>query len=102
MPETRVMPNRYLGPPGPELHQKCGRANDFLFGGGGNDYLSGGNGDDVLRSGTGDGDTVDGGYGVDTADYLDSWTGVYVDLTSGYGWYGTASGERLFDIENLN
>jgi Ca2+-binding RTX toxin-like protein len=76
--------------------------NDFLFGGGGNDYLSGGNGDDVLRSGTGDGDTVDGGYGVDTADYLDSWTGVYVDLTTGYGWYGTASGERLFDIENLN
>src|SRR2546429_8614674 len=26
MPETRVMPNCYLGPPGPELHQKCGRA----------------------------------------------------------------------------
>jgi len=76
--------------------------NDFLFGGGGNDFLSGGGDDDVLRSGAGDADTVDGGNGVDTADYLDSWTGVYVDLTTGYGSYGTATGERLFDIENLN
>src|SRR5215207_1470220 len=76
--------------------------NDFLSGGGGNDWMWGGWGDDVLRSGAGSFDHLDGGSGIDTADYTDSWTGVFVDLTTGNGWYGTATGDEMLNIENVN
>lgn len=80
--------------------------NDYLFGGDSSDRLYAGEGDDVLRGGYG-GDTLAGGNGVDTATYLDSWTGVYVDLRPtdggyGFGWYGTADGDSLYSIENIN
>jgi hypothetical protein len=88
---------------------------DYIYAYGGHDYLSGGDGydalygdegDDKLRGGLGE-DMLYGGHGVDTADYLDSGTGVTVDLRPGddgwgHGWYGTANGDRLFSIENVN
>jgi Ca2+-binding RTX toxin-like protein len=87
--------------------------NDFLFGGYGNDRLIAGEGDDVLRAGYGT-DILYGGNGVDTADYLDSATGVIVDLRPGYDGLGymaripLAPGpfpgveDRLSSIENVN
>src|SRR5215210_1827512 len=76
--------------------------NDFMSGGDGFDWMVGGWGDDVLRSGAGSTDGVDGGDGIDTADYTDSWTGVFVDLAGGRGYYGTANNDYLYNIENVN
>src|SRR5882757_1903286 len=64
--------------------------NDSLYGMDGNDFLQGGNGADVL----------DGGAGIDTVDY-NGTTGVYVNLTTGYGYYGEAEGDRLYNVENV-
>ena len=70
--------------------------NDQIFGGAGNDRLIGG-----LGAIGGSGDTLDGGDGIDWADYRDSAAGVtaYLDGTKGVG--GTAEGDVLKNIENL-
>ncbi len=48
------------------------------------------------------GDTIDGGAGNDTVEYLGSDTGVTVDLTLGtQGGSGHAAGDQLLNIENL-
>src|SRR5918993_2823096 len=75
--------------------------NDRLRGWSGNDYLSGGSGDDVIAGGDG-ADQLVGSTGIDTVEYLDSWTGVFVDLAGGKGYYGTAAGDTLYGVENVN
>jgi serralysin len=79
-----------------------GSGNDDLFGGLGQDELSGGGGGDVLIGGPG-ADLLDGGAGVDTASYETSFAAVTVVMTSGngVGLFGDASGDALFNIENL-
>ena len=77
-----------------------GDGNDDLDGGVGNDVLRGGDGDDVLRGGGGS-DLIDGGSGDDTLTYSGSAIGVSVDLVSGSGDFGSASGDSLVGIENV-
>ena len=67
-------------------------ARDVIKGNGGNDVLKGGGGADRLF----------GGSGIDTADYGDSSVGVQVSLKLGGGSYGTAHGDRLYEIENVS
>jgi Ca2+-binding RTX toxin-like protein len=75
--------------------------NDTLDGGGGNDTLLGGDGNDFLRGNTG-ADVLNGGAGIDTASYTESAAGVNVNLTTGVGAGGSAAGDTLSGIENLN
>jgi Ca2+-binding RTX toxin-like protein len=65
--------------------------NDTIFGLGGSDYIKGGGG----------ADRINGGGGIDTASYSDSDEGVFVDLDFGLGAGGTAEGDVLTSIENL-
>ena len=45
---------------------------------------------------------LDGGEGVDTASYTSSSAGVWVSLAGGgYGYFGEAQGDRLYNIENV-
>ena len=74
--------------------------NNFLRGFDGADILSGGDGRDFLRGGDG-ADTLIGGAGKDTADYRDSTAGVTVDLAAGTGLGGTAQGDTLSGIEQV-
>jgi Ca2+-binding RTX toxin-like protein len=74
--------------------------NDWLIGTSANDTIKGYGGNDTLKGGGG-ADYINGGAGIDTAMYVDSWTGVYVDLATGRGQYGTAEGDTLVSIENL-
>ncbi|MBD0866531.1 MAG: proprotein convertase P, partial [Rhodobacteraceae bacterium] len=71
-----------------------------LYGGGGIDVLRGGKGDDTLEGGA-DADVLDGGGGVDEASYADSDVGVMVNLTTGQGSGGHATGDTLRNIENI-
>jgi Ca2+-binding RTX toxin-like protein len=73
---------------------------DFLSAEGGNDQVFGGDGDDFIRGGAG-ADHLDGGKDKDGADYTDSPTGVWVDLSVGKGAYGSAEGDTLVNIEDL-
>jgi serralysin len=73
---------------------------DLFFGLGGNDTIRTYGGDDEIVGGEG-ADTIYGGTGSDTATYEDSAVGVIVDLVSGQGWFGTAAGDRLYEIENV-
>ncbi|RJF86607.1 calcium-binding protein [Oleomonas cavernae] len=68
-----------------------GLGNDRIYGGGGNDLLNGGLGADVL----------DGGDGIDTASYAAAAVGVVVNLATGVGATGEATGDTLASIENL-
>jgi Ca2+-binding RTX toxin-like protein len=73
---------------------------DVLVGNAEANTLLGGGGDDSLRGGAG-ADTLDGGNGSDTATYIESATGVDVNLLAGTGSGGTAQGDTLSDVENL-
>ncbi|MFT3986163.1 M10 family metallopeptidase C-terminal domain-containing protein [Aestuariivirga sp.] len=77
-----------------------GDGNDSLSGWNGNDWLMGGNGNDFLEGGAG-ADYMNGGFGIDTAIYLDSGSGVSIDLNSGHGSGGYAEGDYLSLIENV-
>ena len=75
--------------------------NDFLFGGAGNDTLWGDKDNDYLIGGKG-ADKLDGGSGKqDTASYQGSDAGVSVDLGGRTAEGGDASGDQLWNIENL-
>lgn len=76
------------------------QGNDGLFGGTGDDGLFGGDGDDVLSGGAG-ADQIFGGAGIDTAEYLNSGTGVIVSLVAGAGFLGDAQGDMLSGVENV-
>jgi Ca2+-binding RTX toxin-like protein len=73
---------------------------DWLYGLGGADTLLGGEGRDILTGGAG-ADHLDGGEGRDAASYYDSTVGVVVDLDFGDGDGGTAEGDTLYNIEDL-
>ncbi|MGF6230194.1 Ca2+-binding RTX toxin-like protein [Inquilinus ginsengisoli] len=74
---------------------------DNLTGTGGSNVLRGWGGDDQLVGGAG-ADTLDGGIGSDTASYFDSGAAVTVNLAAGTVSGGTAQGDILISIENLN
>jgi Ca2+-binding RTX toxin-like protein len=74
---------------------------DKLDGGAGADSLHGDAGDDYLTGGTG-ADLLEGGAGSDTASYHDSSAGVAVSLGNGTASGGSATGDSLSGIENLN
>jgi Ca2+-binding RTX toxin-like protein len=71
-----------------------------LMGEEGNDRLTGGFGADALYGGDGGGD-VNAPAGIDTAVYSDSPVGVTVNLQTGRGYGGTAEGDTLFSIEQI-
>jgi Ca2+-binding RTX toxin-like protein len=73
--------------------------NDWLIGTAGSDVIKGYGGDDTIKGGGG-ADHIDGGAGYDTVMYTDSTSGVYVDLWTGRGHYGTAQGDTLVSIES--
>jgi Ca2+-binding RTX toxin-like protein len=77
-----------------------GLGKDFLAGGWSSDILLGGDGDDMLMGGA-DADSLDGGDDIDTASYADSLGAVSVDLATGTGNGGFATGDTLVKIENL-
>lgn len=72
---------------------------DLLRGGAGNDKLYGGGGNDVLDGEQG-ADVLDGGQGIDTVEYVNSRSGVTLNLlTNANG--GGAAGDFLHAIENV-
>jgi Ca2+-binding RTX toxin-like protein len=76
-----------------------GSAN-VLDGGAGADNIQGGGGDDTLVGGDG-GDTLDGGAGNNTVDYSGSSAAVTINLSSGRGSGGAATGDTLSNIQNI-
>ncbi len=79
-------------------------SNDLLIGDNQANVLHGGNGDDVLEGlGGSAGDYLDGGFGMDTVRYVQSSSGVTVDLSAFEGGAsgGDAEGDRLFGFENI-
>jgi Ca2+-binding RTX toxin-like protein len=74
--------------------------NNTLKGLGGNDTLKGLGGDDLLIGGAG-ADILIGGIGIDTASYATSPQGVTINLVTGLGFGGDATGDTLQSIENL-
>jgi Ca2+-binding RTX toxin-like protein len=85
------------------------KGDDTIIGTAGANFLSGETGNDVLRGGAGDDtlydsstvltqDLLDGGDGIDTADYSRHSVGIRLDLQLGTGRDG---GLKLVSIENL-
>ncbi|MCT4657422.1 MAG: hypothetical protein N4A65_16635, partial [Cohaesibacter sp.] len=74
--------------------------NDTLIGSASANRLSGGQGDDTLDGGDG-ADILDGGAGIDVADYSRSASSVTVNLQTQAGAGGSAEGDNLLNIENL-
>jgi Ca2+-binding RTX toxin-like protein len=74
--------------------------NDTLKGGGGDDELWGDFENDTLHGGGG-ADELHGGDDIDTAAYDESPQGVTVSLDVDLASGGDATGDRLYDIENL-
>ncbi|MBV6626992.1 MAG: hypothetical protein KI793_29325 [Rivularia sp. (in: Bacteria)] len=62
-----------------------GAGNDIIEGGTGNDLILGEDGADILRGNSGS-DTVDGGKGTDLVDYVDSPSGVIVNINESQGY----------------
>lgn len=77
-----------------------GDGDDTLLGGDGDDSLSGGTGKDLLVGGRG-ADVLDGGGDVDTVSYLESDSGVTINLATGAASGGHATGDSLTQIENV-
>ena len=73
---------------------------DLLAGDDANNLLDGQGGNDLLIGGSG-ADTLIGGDGNDTAFYLNSLTGVSLNLALSQGFGGEAEGDTLQGIENL-
>jgi serralysin len=77
-----------------------GAGTDRLYGGIGNDILRGGAGDDRLDGGAG-ADAIDGGDGTDQITFINSTSGVTVNLATGTGSGGDAAGDTYTSIENV-
>ncbi len=78
---------------------------NILFGYAGDDVINGLDGDDVIRGGLG-ADTLDGGNGNDWVRYVESASGVTVNLTVGWDGFQSASGgdgegDVLSGFENI-
>lgn len=89
--------NRFYAQNGADTLYGMG-GNDRLFGEGGGDALYGGDGNDILEGGTG-ADVLSGGDGLDQVSYRSSSTGVSVNLLTGLGSGGEATGDTLLSIE---
>ena len=74
---------------------------NVLYGIGGDDELRGNDGDDVLEGGAG-ADQLNGGAGVDWALYLESDSGVTVNLSDNTASGGHAQGDEITGIENIS
>ncbi|MEQ1949865.1 hypothetical protein [Mesorhizobium sp. CN2-181] len=74
--------------------------NDTIDGLAGDDIITGGFGNDTLTGGAG-ADSLDGGDGTDTVDYSGSSAGVNVNLVSGTGSGGDATGDTLTGFEHV-
>ena len=74
--------------------------NNVIEGNGGADTLDGDSGNDWLDGGAG-ADTLDGGDGEDTVSYAGSYAGVRVNLYTGEGSGGYATGDSLRGLENI-
>lgn len=74
---------------------------DLLYGTSGSDTIKGLGGHDRITGGYG-ADVIDGGEGNDTSSYFNSNAPVWVDLTTGQGFTGTARGDTLISIENVS
>ena len=90
-----------------------------VYGGGGNDSITSGSGDDILRGGDGNdiingnsgADGVEGGAGADTMNggagvgdvlvYVNSSSGVTVNLASGTGSGGEAAGDTFSNFDSI-
>ena len=90
-----------LGGGGNDIINAGASGSDQLFGGSGDDALTGNFNNNVLDGGAGR-DSLDGGTGTDLARYVDSDTGVTVDLIAGTGAGGHAEGDQLTGIENID
>ena len=85
-----------------------GDGDDILNGGEGNDQLYGQNGNDTLNGGAGldfffgsaGGDSINGGLDFDTVSYLQSTSGIVINLQTG-GTGGNAAGDSYSSIERL-
>ncbi len=80
-----------------------GPGNDTLNGAGGSDTLIGGNDNDTFLMGTtADGaDVIDGGLGIDTADYSRRTADLTFTLASGADDGAAGEGDNLLNMENL-
>ncbi|MFE0754107.1 calcium-binding protein [Inquilinus sp. NPDC058860] len=80
---------------------------DILTGNDGGNVLRGGDGNDILLGRGSDSpdflarDILDGGNGIDTADYGASTVGVHVDLIQGTGDDGSSLADQLISIESV-
>jgi Ca2+-binding RTX toxin-like protein len=79
-----------------------GALSDNLFGNNGNDVVNGAGGDDILSAGFGT-DTIDGGAGNDRITFIESVTGVSVNLNlqGSAQVVGDSGTKTLFGIENV-
>jgi Ca2+-binding RTX toxin-like protein len=73
---------------------------DNLQGGRGKDTLYGGNENDILTGGLGT-DDIFGGAGTDVLVFINSRSGVTVNLLTGAGFGGEAEGDSYFEVENI-
>ena len=76
-------------------------SNNGLYAEGGIDQLYGLDGDDTLNAYGSGADHLDGGSGTDTVRYRWASSGVTVDLASGRGTAGDATGDVYVSIENI-
>jgi Ca2+-binding RTX toxin-like protein len=74
--------------------------NDVIYALGGDDIIFALGGNDTIYGGAG-ADAIDGGDGWDTVGYTDSGVGVWVDLDAGQGFFGTAAGDFILNVENV-
>ena len=89
----------YGGDDKDEIHG--GNGQDYLFGEDGDDTIYGDDGNDFLCGGPG-ADVLDGGASTgDLADYATSPSGVIINLITGNGSGGDATGDQLTSIEGV-
>ncbi|OGO94349.1 MAG: hypothetical protein A3F10_00185 [Coxiella sp. RIFCSPHIGHO2_12_FULL_42_15] len=82
------------------LSMSGGKGGDSFIGTAFDDTITSGAGDDTLE-GRGGADVITGGVGEDTASYVNSVSGVTVNLATGIGTGGDAQGDILSGIENV-
>lgn len=71
-----------------------------IEGGAGNDSLNGGDGNDTIMGGTG-ADSLNGGNGTDYLSYQSATASISVNLTTGFGGVGEASGDTVAGFEHV-
>ncbi|MCX8503007.1 MAG: calcium-binding protein [Beijerinckiaceae bacterium] len=76
------------------------KGDDMLISGTAGSWLDAGDGNDTLISGAG-ADTLYAGAGIDTLSYVNSTTGVTVDLSAMTATGGYATGDVIQDFENV-